>query len=715
MTDIFIKLLNMSIVAGWLVIAVLLLRLALRKAPRWIFCVLWAFVALRLLIPFSVQSKTSAVPSVETVPPEIVYTEVPEIHTGWPTFNSYFNPYISEILSPKEPENDTTEEPEETPAKKLIDIGATVWLCGMAGMAVYVVISYALLKRKIREAVKQENRIFVCDNVSSPFIMGVLFPKIYLPSSITEADAEMVIAHEQAHIKRKDHLWKPFGFLLLTVYWFNPLLWVAYVMFCKDIESACDEKVIKKYGLQIKNQYSEALLNCSVSGKWVTACPVAFGETAVKSRIKGVLNYKKPAFWIIIIAVLACIATSVFFLTDPLSNETSDDMSNVSDSIVNDEDSIAARFKFKRLIYSKIELPNQMLVSDYTIFLSQLIVTTDNRLLIEQPDDSTWSEAGTPEKSKLYKNNFDDMLQDGTWEADYNAELIRTNAYEVYMCNREETGTAYLIYFTDGTIMFMFGTKENEYSETYDSVIIAEYSVDNGGAGYILPYTLYDVYTYNFGSDNAYPATEASIYLEKYGNHFTYGYRAHSAQQYCPYGTYRYDGDKLYLETADGKNTYVFERTNEGLKYMSHLSSPLPMTETNSENKIEYIPANTIFIKSEDNRAGHYAHVAEWISQSAYKDVDGDGQYELCVILPVPESNVPANVLAIYDGCDRVAEERIIFKVAQFAIGTDGSIMIKLWNEDTHYDFRITDEGIICTNTETGEEMPFSEMGRRKQ
>lgn len=712
MTDIFIKLLNMSIVAGWLVVMVMLLRLVLKKAPAWIFCVLWALVALRLLLPVSVQSKTSAVPSVETVPPEIVYTDVPEIHTGLPTFNSYFNPYITEILSPKEPDNNETEEPEETPAKKLIDIGGTVWLCGMAGMSVYGLVSYALLKRKVREAVKQDKRIFICDNISSPFIMGVLFPRIYLPSSIKEADAEMVIAHEQAHIKRKDHLWKPFGFLLLTVYWFNPLLWVAYVMFCKDIESACDEKVIKKYGLQIKKQYSEALLNCSVSGKWVTACPVAFGETAVKARIKGVLNYKKPAFWIIIIAVLACIATSVFFLTDPLSNETSDDMSNVSDSIVNDKDSVAARFKFKRIIYSNVELPNQMLVSDYTIFLPQLIITTDNRLLIEQPDNSTYSEAGTLEKSKLYKNNFDNMIQDEKWQADYNAELIRTNAYEVYMCNREENGVVYLIYFTNGTILFMFGTQENEYSKTYDSVIIAEYSVDNGGAGYILPYTLYDVYTYNFGSDNAYPATEASIYLEKYGNHFTYGYRTYSAQQYCPYGTYRYDGDKLYLETADGKNTYVFERTNEGLKYISELSSPLPMSEINSENKIEHIPDNTTFVKSEDNRAGHYARVAEWISQSAFKDIDGDGQHELCVILPVPTSDVPANVLAIYDGCDRVAEERIIFNNVQFAIGTDSSIGLKLWNEDTHYDFRLTDEGIICTNTETGEEKPFPEIGR---
>ncbi len=713
MTDIFIKLLNMSIVAGWLVIAVLLLRPVLKKAPSWIFCVLWAFVALRLLIPFSVQSKTSVVPSVETVPPEIVYTDVPEIHTGLPTFNSYLNPYITEILSPKEPDNNEAEEPEETPAKKLIDIGASVWLCGMAGMAVYAIISYTLLKRKVREAVKQDKRIFICDNISSPFIMGVLFPKIYLPSSITETDAEMVIAHEQAHIKRKDHLWKPFGFLLLTVYWFNPLLWVAYVMFCKDIESACDEKVIKKYGLQIKKQYSEALLNCSVSGKWVTACPVAFGETAVKTRIKGVLNYKKPAFWIIIIAVLACIATSVFFLTDPL--DTDDDISMPPWCIFpGDEKLIAAQFSFEKYVCCP----------DSDISLPQFAVTTDNRLLTsEHPADealnSSWHELGTLVSIKLAKSNFDFAISDMQWVDNYSAESIRNNTQVSYACRCDDGRLFYLIYLNDGTTLFAFG---NEKAEKYKKVVsitaIAKYSAvtDLANHSNILPKLEYEAYTYVYENENPYPREMATVYLEKDGNHFTYGYEAYNLRNYCPYGTYRKDGDKLYLETADGKNTYVFNVKDESIEYVAELSSQLHMTEINPGHKLQFFDDNTVFVKENKTVIGEYAHVSDLVFQSAIKDVDGNGKNELCVISDGGTSGISTTLLAIYDGCDYMVGEMIAFETARFVVAPDGSIQLVFGSEDNiRYDFRVTDEGIICTNTETGEEMPFSEMGRIKQ
>ncbi len=715
MTDIFIKLLNMSIVAGWLVVTVILLRLVLKKAPAWIFCVLWALVALRLLLPVSVQSKTSAVPSVETVPPEIIYTDVPEIHTGFPTFNGYFNPYITEILSPKEPENNIAEEPEETPAKKVIDIAATVWLCGMAGMAVYGVTSYVLLKRKVREAVKQNKRIFICDNVTSPFIMGVLFPRIYLPSSITEADAEMVIAHEQAHIKRKDHLWKPFGFLLLTVYWFNPLLWVAYVMFCKDIESACDEKVIKKYGLQIKKQYSEALLNCSFSGKWVTACPVAFGETAVKSRIKGVLNYKKPAFWIIVIAVLACIATSVFFLTDPLSNETSDDISMPPWCISpGDEKLIAAQFTFEKYVCR----------SDSDISLPQFAVTTDNRLLTsEHPADeaynSSWHALGELVSIKLAKSNFDFAVSDMQWVDNYSAESIRNNTQVSYACRCEDGRLFYLIYLNDGTTLFAFG---NEKAEKYKKVVsitaIAKYSAATDIINYenILPKLEYEAYTYVYDSENPYPREIATVYLEKDGNHFTYGYEAYLLRNYCPYGTYRKDGDKLYLETADGKNTYVFNVKDDSIEYVAELSSQLPMTEINPEHKLQFFDDNTVFVKENKTVIGEYAHVSDLVFQSAIKDVNGDGQPELCVITDGLTSGISSTLLAIYDSCDYMVAEMVTFQTIRFVVAPDGSIQLIFGSEDdVQYDFRVTDEGIICTNTETGEEKLLSEIGVMKQ
>lgn len=527
MADIFIKLLNMSIVAGWLVIAVLLLRVFLKKAPRWIFCVLWAFVALRLLIPFSVQSEASAVPSVETVPPEIVYIEKPYIHSGLDTFNSVFNPIISDVLSPPETDSVVETEPKETPAKKVIDIASAVWLCGMAGMAVYGIISYILLKRKVREAAPKDKGIFICDNVTSPFIMGIFRPRIYLPSSVSETDAEMVIAHEKAHIRRKDHLWKPFGFLLLSVYWFNPLLWVAYVMFCKDIETACDEKVIKKYGYEIKKQYSEALLNCSVSGKWVTACPVAFGETSVKSRIKGVLNYKKPAFWIIIVAILACIATSVFFLTDPL--DADDDISIPPwCETPDDEALVSVQLKGERKVYENGYISSVIFPENA---FPQFAVTADNRLLTsekseDKAQESSWTEIGTLVKTKLTKRNFNDLCADIEWFYNYNAEYIRTNVQDAYLCKNEESGDVYyLIYLKDGTTLVAFRYENNELSSIR---AIVEYSAVSGiNSENILPKLEYEAYTYVIDSENPYPREVATVYLEKDGNHFTYGYETY--------------------------------------------------------------------------------------------------------------------------------------------------------------------------------------------
>lgn len=703
MTDIFIKLLNMSIVAGWLVVAVLLLRLLLRKAPRWIFCVLWAFVAIRLLIPFSVQSNTSAVPSIETVPPEIVYTEVPYIHSGMDTLNSMVNPIISEILSPAEKDSDTETAPEETPAKKIMNIAATVWVCGMAGMTVYGTASYVLLKRKVREAVTKDKRIFICDNVASPFIMGIFRPRIYLPSSITETDAEMVTAHEKAHIKRKDHFWKPFGFILLTVYWFNPLMWVAYVMFCKDIESACDEKVIKNCGIEIKKQYSEALLNCSVSGRWVTACPVAFGETSVKSRIKGVLNYKKPAFWIIIVAILACIATSVFFLTDPLNTE--DDTSVPSWCETPDDDAlVAVQFKSERIVYEDGYNSSVIFPKDS---LPQFAVTTDNRLLASEKSEdnateSSWTEIGTLVKTTLTKSNLDDICTDDVWYHNYSAEFIRTNTREVYLCkNEEDDRFYYLIYLNDGTTLIVFGYDGDKSSSIR---AIVEYSAVGGVEnGSILPKLEYEVYTYRLESENVY-AGVATLYLEKGGNRFTYGYGEY-LPQYCPYGTYRKDGDRLYLETADGKNTYVFEYTVVGIKYISELSSRLPLSQPNPENEAEAVPDNALFIKSKETVVDAFAHVSHLVFQSVFKDVDGDGKKELCVISIGPTSGVSSTLLAIYDGCDYITSEMITFETFRFVVGADGSIQLVFsGKEDVRYDFAVKDGRIFCTDTESGEE-----------
>ncbi|MBQ8741578.1 MAG: hypothetical protein IJY79_08545 [Clostridia bacterium] len=322
MEAVFLKILNMSITASYLVIAVILARLLLKKAPKFITVILWGLVAVRLVCPFSIDSILSLIPSAETVPADIMYAETPQITSGISQINTAVNNIIMPAVTP-----DATYS--ANPMQVVIFVASIVWLIGIAAMLLYTLISYIRIRFKVREAVKSQDNIYECDRIDTPFILGIIKPRIYLPSAMAECDREYVIAHERAHIKRRDHLWKPLGFLLLTVYWFNPVLWIAYILLCRDIELACDEKVIKEMGEQSKKPYSEALINCSVPRKMIAACPLAFGETGVKARIKSVLNYKKPAFWVIITAVVLSVSIAVCFMTNPVGTK----ITNLKDDI----------------------------------------------------------------------------------------------------------------------------------------------------------------------------------------------------------------------------------------------------------------------------------------------------------------------------------------------------------------------------------------------
>ena len=318
MEAVFLKILNMSITAGWIVLAVILARLLLKKAPKWITVLMWGLAGIRLVCPFSLESVFSLIPSAETVPGDILYTDTPAIQSGVAALNSAINPILSESLAPAAGAS-------VNPLQVITFIASIIWIAGIAAMLLYTGVSCLRIHKKVREAVPFQENIRLCDHVDTPFILGVIRPRIYLPSAMGEPDREYVIAHEKAHLKRHDHWWKPLGFLLLTIYWFNPILWVAYILLCRDIELACDEKVIRDMGTEIKKPYSEALINCSVPRRMVAACPLAFGEIGVKERVKFVLNYKKPAFWISAAAIVICIAAAVCFLTNPKgTNQDSD-------------------------------------------------------------------------------------------------------------------------------------------------------------------------------------------------------------------------------------------------------------------------------------------------------------------------------------------------------------------------------------------------------
>ena len=370
---IFLKLLNMSIAAGWLILAVLVLRLLLKKAPKWVSCLLWGIVAVRLVCPFSLESGWSLVPSAETVVSNVEQNDVvrdkvvhnaqngavqdgavknnvshddgvqnapggvvqnvqsglqdsdsvsvPVIHSGVTVIDRTVNSVLSESFA--------ADSADPNAGSNLwhnwTQIGAVIWLFVAGCILLYALISFLRLKRRVKASVRLHDNVYVCDEVPSPFILGIIKPLVYLPSGMDGETEKYVIAHENTHLRRHDHWWKPFGYVLLAVYWFHPLSWIAYILFCRDIEMACDERAVQTMEREDKAAYAQALLDCSFPRRMVVACPLAFGEIGVKERVKAVLNYKRPAFWIIIVAIIACVAMAVCFLTDPKETDGSMD------------------------------------------------------------------------------------------------------------------------------------------------------------------------------------------------------------------------------------------------------------------------------------------------------------------------------------------------------------------------------------------------------
>ncbi len=335
MAEQFLKIVNMSISASWLVLAVIVLRFLFRKAPKRINVLLWGIVAVRLLCFFSIESAFSLVPSAETISPEIMMDWTPEIDTGFTVLNKTVNPIITETFAPEPIAS-------ANPLQILIPIASVLWLAGIAVLLLYTAFSYVLLKRKVSTAVLLRYNVFQSEHVITPFVLGIIQPKIYLPYTMSNTDMIHVISHEKAHIRRHDHWWKPLGFLLLSVHWFNPIMWIAYKLFCKDMELACDEKVIQNMNNGQRADYAQALLSCSVKPRLVSACPIAFGEVGVKTRIKSIMNYKKPAFWLLLTAAAVCIAVAMCFLTDPKTEvaykdsaqETARDLSSILELVV---------------------------------------------------------------------------------------------------------------------------------------------------------------------------------------------------------------------------------------------------------------------------------------------------------------------------------------------------------------------------------------------
>ena len=309
MAEIFQKALNMSIAAGWLILAVIALRLLLRRAPKRFRLLLWAVVGLRLALPWSIESALSLIPSAQTLPEGIMLERAPVLDTGISSLNGAINPGFTAAFTPELGVS-------ANPLQVLLPIAAALWMLGAAAMLLWALVSWLRLRKRVREAVRLEGNVYECE-IASPFVLGLFRPRICLPFSLENGERELVLAHERAHITAGDHIIKPLGWLLLAAHWYNPLVWLAYALFCRDIELACDERVVHGLSLSDRADYSQALLDLSRPRGGVRACPLAFGESSVKGRVKSVLSYKKPAFWLVLLAVVVCVGAAVCFLTDP--------------------------------------------------------------------------------------------------------------------------------------------------------------------------------------------------------------------------------------------------------------------------------------------------------------------------------------------------------------------------------------------------------------
>lgn len=573
MENVFLDLFNMSINAGWLVLAILLFRLIFKKAPKSLRVVMWGLVGLRLICPFSFESVLSLIPSAEAVPPEMVYSNSSADVSGAEIFNAIGNNQVSFDLGIQDgnvvfneytaPDGDFI-----NPLLIITYIASIVWVVGMAVMLLYTLISYLRILKNVREATPLKENIWLCDNISTPFILGIFKPCIFLPSSMSEQDMEFVVAHEKAHLKRRDHWWKPLGFALLTVYWFNPVLWVAYVLLCRDIELACDEKVIKEMGAEIKKPYSEALINCSAPRKMISACPLAFGETGVKGRIKSVLNYKKPAFWVIIVAVIAIIVTAICFMTNPQSYDGPG----------------ATKADYLKNKYGITNVSSGTEVEGVTIDLSSAVSLTGYSRYIEiEWNNQTDKLISFGEECHIFKKVGSkwvecEIAENFAWNMlaySLNDHSTRTHQYGHY--SHEE--------FTSGEYRFEteFSIESELPRQDYKAWLEFEYE---SGVTY--------EYACKTDEDSAY------ITLTPATQEFSFTFSMFSS--YWPRGTYEEDGEYIVMKTDDGKNKYTFKKESGSLVFVADKSSPMPEYRYSQDATPEVcLPDGAVFTQYIDN------------------------------------------------------------------------------------------------------------------
>lgn len=593
MSNILLKVFNMSLSASWLVLAILILRPLLSKAPKYLRCAMWALVGIRLLCPFSLQSALSLIPNATPVsiapPPVINNSSTLPVTPSTPAVKPYIQVnYGSSVILP-------------STANTYLTVLAVIWAVGVAAMLVYMLISYVRVHRGVREAALREGNVWECDSVQSPFIFGLIRPRIYLPSDIPRQDADLVIAHEKAHLHRLDHLWKPLGFVLLSLHWFNPLMWVAYILLCRDIELACDERVLRQLGTEIKAEYSNALINCSIPRKMISACPLAFGEVGVKQRIKSVLNYKKPAFWIIVAAIVLLITTAVCFLTNPLiPNELERALPNLIKAQhrpMRDDD----YFQFATCTVLGTRTNGNATHVYAVVYYTEYLLDDDAKLIKDRngshmptvisvtQNDGKYSvlDYRVPKDGALYRDSIKDMFP---W---YLRPLTDTQLY--------------------------IERHQKEFDRHLKDVYDINHMPDDTMSAEDLPqdinlhYTCSDEHTPGFYLS---PATK-TFYFNWTENSF-----------YNGTGKYEITGNTLVLHTSDGKYEYYFTADGEDWRFNASRSTDFPREHYSNENNLsDPFEDGTLFSLKYTSK--NYSSI---LYDSTLFDFDKDGEPNICTI-----------------------------------------------------------------------------------
>ena len=661
MANFFLSLLNLSITASYIALAAIILRLLLKRNPKWITCLLWALVAVKLLVPFSFESRLSLVPDTAPVkvnaPASSVSASADTSTLQTPVIDRGDTPDIP--VTPVTPI--TPDKSEDTPAQdnspvisdtttenaqkenntNIYSVLSYIWIGGAVCMLLYSVVSYLRIKKKVQASIRTNKNIYICDDISTPFILGIIKPRIYLPSALAGDELEYIVNHEKAHLKRCDHLWKPLGFVLLSLHWFNPLMWISYILLCRDIELACDEKVLKNMGANTKKHYSETLLTFSTERKLVSACPLAFGEVGVKGRIKNILNYKKPAFWVTILSLFLCLAIGICFLTNPVSEKESSTESTKSDVIENLPDI----------------LPADCITDNYILYTYTAADNSAKNSYIKlYPEDNSFELMLSPLSSYLPMGKFtiegkkltlecdsDDNVYTFKFLDSYTLEFIQDESAELpkYKYSEEDTETSPP--FGDRTHFAIEGTKHKggeqpaettipyTYEEIVENIIDAyPWESDDGSAPIpdLLPHTSYMYLRQESLSEVGYALIDLDnngtneLILSDFTNDYVYdvytyvdGETVHLFSSGERYAHYLYENGYIEYQWSSGAaiSGHDFMRLSNGkLEFIERITLDAYYAEESGViEKLEDAGSDNTFFKSASRNTKNYIHISD--------------------------------------------------------------------------------------------------------